>query len=246
MPRRVKKTVFGTCVFFFISVLFGVDLVAGEILSRIEILQNGAVHHIFTNGNVNTDRYTIAYVTRYYDPRENNVGSRETVSSPTANVSWRSPDGSTTKHGAQAKMRRTNPNDERFNRIVDKIQDLSGSLSNNLLTRKYQLREIDALNKTLRALAPMTSYGSGPASGAQISERQYEIEEPETIATQTHGRIQSRKNSTPRSVLDVTTGRQMIPAAGGVIDPGTGTFHVDVGAGYVNSKTGAFGPKISP
>lgn len=48
----------------------------------------------------------------------------------------------------------------------------------------------------------------------------------------------------PRNVIDVTTGRQMIPAAGGIIDPGTGTFHVDAGAGYVDSKTGAFSPKL--
>lgn len=57
MPRRAKRTVFGVCVFFFISVLFSMDLVAGEILSRIEILQNGAVHHVFTNTNVNVDAY---------------------------------------------------------------------------------------------------------------------------------------------------------------------------------------------
>lgn len=57
MPRRAMRVVFGVCISFFIGILFSVDLVAGEILSRIEILQNGSVHHVFTNTNVNVDRY---------------------------------------------------------------------------------------------------------------------------------------------------------------------------------------------
>lgn len=58
--------------------------------------------------------------------------------------------------------------------------------------------------------------------------------------------INIHNTNQPRNIIDVTTGRQMIPAAGGIIDPGTGTFHTDVGGGYVNSKTGAFSPKFGP
>ena len=52
--------------------------------------------------------------------------------------------------------------------------------------------------------------------------------------------------SAPRGAIDVTTG-EYTPAAGGVIDPQTGTFHQEVGSGCVtNTKTGEFSPKIGP
>lgn len=47
----------------------------------------------------------------------------------------------------------------------------------------------------------------------------------------------------PRSAIDARTDRVLPGVAGGVIDPKTGTFHQDVGAGYVNSRTGKFSPK---
>lgn len=58
--------------------------------------------------------------------------------------------------------------------------------------------------------------------------------------------IKIQSTNQPRNIIDVTTGRQMIPVAGGIIDPGTGTFHTDVGGGYVNSETGTFSPKFGP
>jgi pilus assembly protein CpaB len=49
-------------------------------------------------------------------------------------------------------------------------------------------------------------------------------------------------NSVPQGAIDMTTGRYLPPAAGGVINPQTGAFYQQVGGGYVNTQNGAFIP----
>lgn len=54
---------------------------------------------------------------------------------------------------------RENPNNERFNKIVDQLKDINTFLSSDPLTRKYQILQMGVLTKAMNELGPLTSYG---------------------------------------------------------------------------------------
>jgi len=62
---------------------------------------------------------------------------------------------------------RSNPNNARFNEIADKVKDINTFMSGDPLTRKYQTLQLGALNHTLNALAPLTSFGHYGVAGLQ-------------------------------------------------------------------------------
>jgi len=48
--------------------------------------------------------------------------------------------------------------------------------------------------------------------------------------------------TTSQPVIDVNSGKVLVPAAGGVTDPATGTFYQRVPGGFINTRTGRFSP----
>lgn len=225
----IRLTVTVISVLCSIVYLFVASALAGSIYCKRERISDGNVHISFTNGEVNSDKYPITY--EFYgfgsnSPRERAEQPKQTT------VPYRVTEK--TGNGLAGKSDRY---DKEVRDITDKISSISSNLSGNLLERKYQLKQIEALNGTLRALSP-TGLSKKGFDDDDVWKQQDDIEERRSkTAIQTH---------IPTSVVDVTTGRQMVPVAGGIIDPGTGTFHTDVGGGYVNSETGTFSPKFGP
>ncbi len=151
MLHRARLAVLVICVFLSIIYSCGFNLIAGDLLSRVELLPSGNIHHVFTNGNVNVDDYPIAYSYVNYAIEDNAPRNTRTGS-------YRSYDTGT-KNPAYVKMRRANPNDEKYANLIDELLSVSsGSPSVGRATK------INALKIAIRALAPMTSHGKGSAN----------------------------------------------------------------------------------
>ena len=51
-----------------------------------------------------------------------------------------------------------------------------------------------------------------------------------------------KEDQAPDHLLDVNSGNMLFRSGDGYVDPQTGTYHVDVGGGVVNTETGEFSP----
>ncbi len=186
MLCRVRLAVLVICVFLSIIYSCSTDSTAGELLSKIEVLPNSTTHHIFTNGNVNANSYPIFYYFENHDIQDN-------VASKGKDAGRSYADG---KNPAYVRMMQANPNDEKYAKLIDKLLDVSsGSPS---VGRKT---EIDAINKALRALAPMTSYGRGSANTATWRQ-QDEIEEQKSATQRMKLDAESERDRAKRNADD--------------------------------------------
>jgi hypothetical protein len=178
MTCSIVKTAFFLIIFSWVATAG-----AGMIYCKTETLPNGKRHYIFTNSNVNIDD---SFRILDYGEHAQEVDNPKSVGT----IPYRA-----MKNSTYQQTEKNNPYDDKAKEIMDKITFINSNLSNDLMTKKYQLLQIEALNKTLRTLTPLTSYGKGISNkDTEAREREDTIEEQKVETQRIKAQAQSEAN----------------------------------------------------